>query len=79
MVLADKKITVPPDKLKAQFKVEWVSETQLRVSGTVTTKPHGRPKTVEKGIKKEDLLALVEAYWQGKAFNPTQNKNEAMT
>ncbi|GAB4303584.1 MAG: hypothetical protein Fur0025_44910 [Oscillatoriaceae cyanobacterium] len=78
LVLADGKITVPPDKLKAQFKVEWVSETQLWVSGTVTTKPNGRTKTVEKGIKKEDLLALVEAYWQGKAFNPAQNKNEAI-
>ncbi|HIK11855.1 MAG TPA: hypothetical protein IGS52_16600 [Oscillatoriaceae cyanobacterium M33_DOE_052] len=57
LFLADGKIAVPPDKLKAQFKVEWVSETQLPVSGTVASKPNKRTKTIEKGIKKEGKMA----------------------
>jgi len=78
LVFADGKIAVPPDKLQAQFQVEWVSDNQLRVSGTVTEKPNGRTKTAAKGIKKEDLLALVEAHSKGKAFNPAQKKIEAI-
>jgi hypothetical protein len=33
LTLADEEITVPGDKLKATFKLEWVKEDELQVSG----------------------------------------------
>ncbi|MGK7890637.1 MAG: HEAT repeat domain-containing protein [Leptolyngbyaceae cyanobacterium] len=54
--LADDKIAIPPDKpLKAQFKLEWVKEDQLQVSGTVEAQQ-------EKGTTKKDLGVLLEVY-----------------
>jgi energy-coupling factor transporter ATP-binding protein EcfA2 len=60
LALADGEIAVPGDKLKAAFKVEWVKENELLVSGKVQEKRNNRTQTVEKGITKEDLWALVE-------------------
>ena len=62
LALADGEIAVPGDKLKAAFKVEWVKEDELRVSGKVQEKRNNTTKTFEKGITKEDLWALVECF-----------------
>jgi len=60
LALWDKKITLPPDKLKTQFKLEWPKINELRVSGTV------EGKSEETGIKQDDLGILLETYRQEK-------------
>ncbi|MEA5467274.1 NACHT domain-containing protein [Spirulina sp. 06S082] len=65
LALADEKIEISPDKeLKAQFKLEWVKENELRVSGTVEQQKqrNGQRKPIEKGITKKDLGILLETY-----------------
>lgn len=74
LALADEEIAVPGDKLKATFKVEWVKENELLVSGKVQEKRNNRTKTVEKGITKEDLWTLVES--SGEALELSQVKDE---
>ncbi len=65
LALADEEITLPPDKLKAQFKLEWVKESELRVSGTSEQKQrNGQSKPIEKGIHRDDLGVLLETYRQ---------------
>lgn len=67
LALADEKIALPPDKLKAQFKLEWVKKSELRVSGTVEQKQrNGQSKPIEKGIYRDDLGVLLETYRQAK-------------
>ncbi|WP_445244306.1 HEAT repeat domain-containing protein [Microcoleus sp. OTE_8_concoct_300] len=74
LALADEKIAVPEDKLKATFNVEWVKEDELQVSGKVQQKRHKRTETVDKGITKPDLWALVECW--GEALELPQPKDE---
>ncbi|QIZ73361.1 NACHT domain-containing protein [Oxynema aestuarii AP17] len=65
LALADEEITISPDSLKAQFKVEWVQHNELRVSGTIEQKQgNGQTKLIEKGITKKDLGVLLETYRQ---------------
>jgi len=72
--LADGKIPVPGDKLKATLKVEWVKEDELLISGKVQPKHNNRTKNFEKGITKEDLWTLVECL--GEALELPQPKDE---
>lgn len=66
LALADEEITIPSDSLKAQFKLEWVKENELRVSGTIEQKRRNRQsKQTEKGITQDDLGVLLETYRQG--------------
>jgi len=74
LALADGKIAVPGDKLKATFNVEWVKEDELLVSGKIQQKRHNRTQTVDKGITKDDLWALVECL--GEALELPQPKDE---
>ncbi|MGE5660305.1 MAG: NACHT domain-containing protein [Actinomycetota bacterium] len=74
LALADEEIAVPGDKLKATFKVEWVKEDELLVSGKVQEKRNNRTQTVEKGITKEDLWTLIES--SGKELELSQPKDE---
>jgi GTPase SAR1 family protein len=74
LALADGKIAVPEDKLEATFNVEWVKEDELLVSGKVQQKRHNRTQTVDKGITKDDLWALVECW--GDALELPQPKDE---
>jgi HEAT repeat protein len=74
LALADGKIAVPEDKLKATFNVEWVKEDELLVSGKIQQKRHNRTQTVDKGITKDDLWALVESW--GDALELPQPKDE---
>ena len=74
LALADGKIAVPEDKLKATFNVEWVKEDELRVSGNIQQKRHNRTETVDKGITKDDLWALVECW--GDVLELPQPKDE---
>ncbi|MBD2184045.1 NACHT domain-containing protein [Planktothrix sp. FACHB-1355] len=74
LALADGEIAVPGDKLKATFKVEWVKEDELLVSGKVQQKRNNRTQYVEKGITKEDLWTLVECL--GEALELCQPKDE---
>jgi len=63
LALADEEITISPDSLKAQFKVEWVQHNELRVSGTIEQKQgNGQTKQIEQGITKKDLGVLLETY-----------------
>ncbi len=65
LALADEEITIPPDPLKAQFKLEWVKEDELRVSGIIEQKQrNGQIKRIEKGITKKELGVLLETYRQ---------------
>ncbi|MDL5046820.1 NACHT domain-containing protein, partial [Oscillatoria amoena NRMC-F 0135] len=65
LALADEEITIPPDPLKAQFKLEWVKEDELRVSGILEQKQrNGQIKRIEKGITKKELGVLLETYRQ---------------
>lgn len=73
LALADGEIAVPGDKLKAAFKVEWVKENELRVSGKVREKRNNRTQTVEKGITKEDLWALVECFGEVLELSPPKD------
>ncbi|WP_293336684.1 HEAT repeat domain-containing protein [Microcoleus sp. CAWBG58] len=74
LALADGEIAVPGDKLKATFNVEWVKEDELLVSGKIQQKRNNRTQTVDKGITKDDLWALVECF--GKALELSQPKDE---
>ncbi|WP_293352955.1 HEAT repeat domain-containing protein [Microcoleus sp. CAWBG51] len=74
LALADGEIAVPGDKLKATFNVEWVKEDELLVSGKIQQKRNNRTQTVEKGITKDDLWALVECL--GEALELSQPKDE---
>ncbi|MEG3844371.1 HEAT repeat domain-containing protein, partial [Microcoleus sp. herbarium14] len=74
LALADGEIVVPGDKLKATFNVEWVKEDELLVSGKIQQKRNNRTQTVEKGITKDDLWALVECL--GEALELSQPKDE---
>ncbi|MEC4853764.1 MAG: NACHT domain-containing protein, partial [Jaaginema sp. PMC 1079.18] len=61
LTLADEEeVTIPPDKLKVNLQVKWVTENQIEVSGTVQQKRGKRTKIVDKGITKEDLWTLAE-------------------
>lgn len=62
LTLADEEeVTIPPDKLKVNLQVEWVTENQIEVSGTIQQEQRGkRTKTVDKGITKDDLWTLAE-------------------
>ncbi|AFY80902.1 NACHT domain-containing protein [Oscillatoria acuminata] len=65
LALADDEITIPPDKLKAQFKLEWVKTKadELRISGFIEQKQrNGQIKPIEKGIHRDDLGVLLETY-----------------
>ncbi len=65
LALADEEITIPPDPLKAQFKLEWVKADELRVSGIIEQKQrNGQIKRIEKGITKKELGVLLETYRQ---------------
>ncbi len=72
--LADEEVSVPRDKLKATFYLEWIKEDELLVSGKVQQKRNNRIETVEKGITKEDLWVLVECL--GEALKLSQPKDE---
>ncbi|MEZ2272371.1 MAG: NACHT domain-containing protein [Microcoleus sp.] len=74
LALADGEIVVPGDKLKATFNVEWVKEDELLVSGKIQQKRNNKTQTVEKGITKDDLWALVECL--GEALELSQPKDE---
>ncbi|MEG4406204.1 HEAT repeat domain-containing protein [Microcoleus sp. MON2_D5] len=75
LALADEKIAVPGDKLKATFNLEWVQNgKELRVSGKIQQKCNKQTKIVDKGITKEDLWTLVECF--GKALELSQPKDE---
>ncbi|MEG3941351.1 NACHT domain-containing protein [Microcoleus sp. S36b_A3] len=74
LALADGEIAVPGDKLKATFNVEWVKEDELLVSGKIQQKRNNKTQTVDKGITKDDLWALVECF--GKALELSQPKDE---
>jgi len=74
LALADGKIAVPEDKLKATFDVRWEKEDELLVSGKIQQKRHNRTQTVDKGITKDDLWALVECL--GEALELPQPKDE---
>ena len=74
LALADGEISVPGDKLKATFHVEWFKEDELLVSGKVQQKRNNRTQTVEKGITKEDLWVLVECLRE--ALKLSQPKDE---
>ncbi|MEG5018396.1 MULTISPECIES: NACHT domain-containing protein [unclassified Microcoleus] len=76
LALADGEIVVPGDKLKATFNLEWVKENELLVSGKVQVqqKRNNRSQTVDKGITKDDLWALVECF--GKALELSPPKDE---
>ena len=74
LALADGEIAVPGDKLKATFNVEWVKEDELLVSGKIQEKRNNRTQTVDKGITKDDLWALVECF--GKALELSPPKDE---
>ncbi len=74
LALANGEITVPGDKLKATFNVEWVKEDELLVSGKIQQKRNNRTETVDKGITKDDLWALVECL--GEALELSQPKDE---
>jgi len=75
LALADEKITIPPDKLKTAFKLEWVTENELRVSGT-SEQPlsNGRSKRIEKGITKRELGILLEVYRQQSISEVARNE-----
>ncbi|OAB57490.1 histidine kinase [Phormidium willei BDU 130791] len=65
LALADEEIAIPPDKHKAQFKLEWVKADELRVSGILEQKQrNGQIKRIEKGITKKELGVLLETYRQ---------------
>ena len=66
LTLADEEISIPGDKLKATFKLEWVKEDELQVSGKVEEKRRNKIQTSEKGITKDDLWTLTE--WIGKTL-----------
>lgn len=67
LALADEKITVSLASLKAQFKLEWVKEDELRVSGLSERKQrNGQSKQEERGTTQDDLGVLLENYRQGK-------------
>lgn len=74
LALANEEIAVPGDKLKATFNVEWVKENELLVSGKIQQKRNNRTETVDKGITKDDLWALVECL--GEALELSQPKDE---
>jgi len=64
LALADEEITIPPDKLKAQFMLKWSDNgTELSVSGNIEQKQrNGQTKQIKKGITKKDLGVLLETY-----------------
>jgi energy-coupling factor transporter ATP-binding protein EcfA2 len=73
LTLADEEITVPGDKLKATFKLEWVKEDELQVSGTVEQKRKNKIQPVEKGITKDDLWTLVECIGERLELSPSKD------
>jgi HEAT repeat protein/energy-coupling factor transporter ATP-binding protein EcfA2 len=73
LILADEEITVPGDKLKATFKLEWVKEDELQVSGTVEQKRKNKIQPVEKGITKDDLWTLVECIGETLELSPSKD------
>lgn len=78
LALADKEITVTLTRPNAQCEVEWITETQLKVSGKTEQKPKGRAKIVKEGIKKEDLYTLLELHWGAVPLKPASNRMEAI-
>ena len=75
LALADEEITIPPDSLKAQFKLEWVKEDELRVSGIIEQKQrNGQIKRIEKGITKKDLGVLLETYRRNPILEAVRDK-----
>ena len=74
LALPDGKISVPENKLKATFNVEWVKEDELRVSGNIQQKRHNRTQTVDKGITKPDLWALVECWGEALELPPPKDE-----
>ncbi len=74
LTLVDGEISVPGDKLKATFHVEWFKADELLVSGKIQQKRNNRIEIVEKGTTKEDLWVLVEHL--GEALKLSQPKDE---
>jgi len=60
LAIADGEIVVLGDRLKTTPHVGWIKEDELLVSGKIQQKRNNRTQTIEKGITKEDLWALVE-------------------
>ena len=79
LALADGEIAVPGDKLKATFNVEWVKEDELRVSGKIQQKRNNRTETVDKGITKDDLWALVECLGEALELPPPKDEKNKPT
>ncbi|WP_354635317.1 HEAT repeat domain-containing protein [Planktothricoides raciborskii] len=71
LTLADEEISIPGDKLKATFKLEWVKEDELRVSGKVEQKLRNKIQTSEKGITKDDLWTLTECIGKTLEISPS--------
>ena len=76
LALAEGKIAVPEDKLKATFNVEWVKEDELLVSGKIQQKRHNRTQTVDKGITKDDLWALLECLGDALELPPPKDEQK---
>ncbi|MEG3978333.1 NACHT domain-containing protein, partial [Microcoleus sp. herbarium8] len=74
LALADGEIAVPGDKLKATFNVEWVKEDELLVSGKIQQKRNNKTQTVDKGITKDDLWALVECLGEALELPPAKDE-----
>jgi hypothetical protein len=67
-------VSVSGDKLQVIVCLKWITENQLQISGKVPQKPNN--KLVPKGVKKSDLLTLLEYSGEKLELPPPKTREE---